>query len=234
MDSNPLLNPVGSLPPEVYWRRRAMAAVLAILVGWFAWTEINGHIGANAAPSPNSSGTTTPAPTTSGTPTPAPTPTPTKTKAAAKPKPAKTSAAPAKTSATSTVAAVPRCPNSAIKLTVSTDHTVYGPGVLPHLALEVENVGTTSCTIDVGTANRKFVITSGSDQIWSSSDCSKHEPNVAVFKAKQAVGYSHVWNRQRSSSIGCAASGTEARPGTYKVVGKVGGLTSRGAVFQLR
>ena len=232
MDSNPLLNPVGSLPPEVYWRRRAMAGVLAVLVVWFAWSELNGRSGANAAPSPRHPGTVTPAPTTTS-PTPTPTPTPAKTKAA------KTTSKKAVAKTTPSVspkptATVPRCPDAVIKLTVSSDHALYQAGELPHFALSVENTGSTSCTIDVGTAARSFRVTSGTDRIWSSSDCTKKTANVAVFKPKESVGYSHVWNRQRSSVVGCAAAGTAARPGTYKLVGKVGDLTSRGAVFALR
>src|SRR4051794_35304706 len=118
MDGNPLLNPVGSLPPEVYWRRRAMAAVLAILVGWFVWTEFNGHGGANAAPAPKKSSTVTPAPTTTS-PTPTHTPAPAVTKAKAKPKTAKHKVTVASTrTAAPTAAATARCPSSAIKLTV--------------------------------------------------------------------------------------------------------------------
>ena len=62
MEGNPLLNPVGSLPPQVYWRRRAMAGVLAVLVVWFVWSAFPGKGGgANAAP-PKKPKTTTSAP----------------------------------------------------------------------------------------------------------------------------------------------------------------------------
>ena len=77
-------------------------------------------------------------------------------------------------------------------------------------------------------------MTSGSDRIWSSSDCTKNSPNVQVFsRPSRPSSYSHAWNRSRSSSAGCAAKGTEARAGTYKVTGHLGGLTSDIAVFRL-
>jgi hypothetical protein len=126
---------------------------------------------------------------------------------------------------------VPKC--TAIGVSVSTDHTDYAAGVLPKFVLTVTNTGPAPCRVDVGTSARGFVVTSGSDRIWSSSDCTKTSPNVQVFAAKQAVSYSHSWNRSRSSSAGCAAKGTEGRPGTYKVTGHVGDLTSDIAVFRL-
>ena len=58
MTSDSLLHPVGSLPPEVYWRRRALAGVLAVLVLWLAWCAFPGKNHANASPGPAKKPTT--------------------------------------------------------------------------------------------------------------------------------------------------------------------------------
>ncbi|MDX6211726.1 MAG: hypothetical protein QOF82_813 [Frankiales bacterium] len=225
MDSNPLLNPVGSLPPEVYWRRRALAGLLAVLVLWLAWSWFGGTSGGANAAQPRKP-TTTVTPTTTSQ---APAPVVTTAAPVVATKPTVTSAAPT----TTTPPATPLCATSAIKITLTADHTLYPAGVNPHFVLTVSNIGSTACRLDVGTANRGFQVTSGTDRIWSSADCTKTAPNVATFKPKDVVGYAHTWTRQRSSAAGCAAAGTAARPGTYKVVAHLGALISSPVVFRL-
>jgi hypothetical protein len=234
MDSNPLLNPIGSLPPQVYWRRRAMAGIVAVLVIWFFWGTLSGGGkggGANAAqPNTPAAAGSSPATTPSGTPAPVVT----TVAPVVTSKPASvTVTSPA---ATTTVAAptTPKCTSASIKVTLSADHTVYAAGVNPHFVLTVTNSGPVACRVDVGTTNRGFLVTSGTDRIWSSTDCTTTSPNVATFKPKDTVAYAHTWTRQRSSSAGCAAAGTSARPGTYKVVAHLGDLISSPAVFRLR
>jgi hypothetical protein len=237
MDSNPLLNPVGSLPPEVYWRRRAWAGILAVLVIWLAWSWLPGKGGgANAAQSQKA---------TSGTgvvASPTVTPTPVATTAttvapvvpvvttATQPPPTVTSPPPTGTGAAATT---PKCTGASLRITLTTDHTVYAAGVNPHFVLNVTNAGPAACLVDVGTTNRGFLVTSGTDRIWSSTDCTTTSPNVATFKPKDSVSYARNWTRQRSSAAGCAAAGTGARPGTYKVVAHLGDLISAPAVFRL-
>ena len=58
--------------------------------------------------------------------------------------------------------------------------------------LTVVNDGAVACRLDVGTANRGFLVTSGNDRIWSSADCTKTSPNVATFKPGESVSYSHT------------------------------------------
>ncbi|MDX6256332.1 MAG: hypothetical protein QOJ11_2666 [Frankiales bacterium] len=229
MDSNPLLNPVGSLPPEVYWRRRAMAGLLAVLVIWLAWSWFPGKSGGANAAQPKNPVKSTTSPHT----TPSPTPTAVVTTAAPVVTTKATATVTSPAATTTTAPATPKCASSAIKITLTADHTLYPSGVSPRFVLTVANVSASACRIDVGTANRGFLVTSGNDRIWSSSDCSKTSPNVATFKPKDTVGYSHTWTRQRSSAAGCAAAGTAARPGTYKVVAHLGDLISATMVFRL-
>jgi hypothetical protein len=232
MTSDSLLHPVGSLPPEVYWRRRALAGVLAVLVLWLAWSVFPGKNHANASPGPAKKTTTAASPSATPTPTPAATSAPPAAAATTTPPAAVvTSPAAAPTSPAPTTPAVPRC--TAVGVSVSTDLTDYAASALPKFVMTVTNTSASACKVDVGTTARGFVVTSGTDRIWSSTDCTKASPNVQVFAPKQAVSYSHSWSRSRSSSAGCAAKGTEARPGTYKVTGHVAGLNSDIAVFRL-
>jgi hypothetical protein len=235
MDGNPLLTPVGSLPPQVYWRRRALAAAVAVLVVWFAWSWLPGGGGGAHAASPGKVKPTTSAGATSPTTTPAQAPAPTTTAAApttaAKPLTAATATSPAVT--TPAAPTTPKCTAAGLKITLSADHTVYAKGVAPHFVLTVSNISKTACLVDVGTANRGFVVTSGSDRIWSSLDCTKNSANPVVFKPSDTVSYSRDWSRQRSSTAGCAAKGVDARAGTYVVRAHLGDLVTGKAVFRL-
>jgi|SRR4051794_10055595 hypothetical protein len=232
MDGNPLLNPVGSLPPQVYWRRRALAAAVAVLVVWFAWSWLPGGGGGAHAASPGKVKTTPTAGVTAPATTPAAAPATTAAPTTpAKPKTAATVTSPAPT--TPTAPTTPKCSAASLKVTLSADHTVYAKGVDPHFVLTVSNVSKAACRVDVGTANRGFLVTSGSDRIWSSLDCTKNTPNLVVFKPGETVGYSRDWTRQRSSTGGCAAKGVDARVGTYVVQAHLGDIVTRKAVFRL-
>ena len=207
-----------------------------MLVLWLAWSAFPGKNHANAAQGPAKAKTPAAAVTPSATPTVAVTTPPPAAAVSTTPPPA--AAVVTSPAATTTAPPAPTTPVvplcQAVGVTVSADHTVYAAAALPKFVLTVTNTSAAPCRVDVGTLARGFTVTSGSDRIWSSQDCTKNSPNVAVFAAKQSVSYSHVWNRARSSSAGCAAQGTLARPGTYKMAGHVGGLSSDIAVFQLR
>ncbi len=208
-----------------------MAGVLAVLVVWFVWSAFPGGGGGANAAQPKKAKTTTAAPASSPSATPpvstsAPVVTTTK---AVKPTVTVTSPAPK----TPAPPATPPCAASAIKVTATADHTLYPSGVNARFVLTVTNTGTVACRLDVGTANRSFVVTSGTDRIWSSADCTKTLPNVAVFKAGDSVSYSHTWTRQRSTTGGCAAAGTGARPGTYKLIAHLGETVTGQVVFRL-
>ena len=261
MTSDSLLHPVGSLPPQVYWRRRALAGVLAVLVLWLAWSVYPARSGASAAQRTAKSGSPASSPASPAAAAPATTTPPvasatgsttataTTTRAAVLPTvtaPAPVTTAPVTTAPVTTapitaapavpapvVPATPKCPAAALQVTLTSDHTVYAGGALPHFVLTVTNVSATACRVDVGTSARGFVVTSGTDRIWSSTDCTKSSANVAVFQPRRAVGYAKDWGRQRSSAAGCAAKGTQGRPGTYRVVGHLGALTTAPVIFHL-
>jgi hypothetical protein len=128
---------------------------------------------------------------------------------------------------------IAKCTASALKVTLTVDHSVFAAGADPHFVLTVSNVGKTACQVDVGTANRGFLVTSGTDRIWSSLDCTKNSANVVTFKPQDTVSYAKDWVRQRSSTGGCAAKGVDARAGTYVVQAHLGDLVTRKAVFRL-
>jgi hypothetical protein len=91
-----------------------------------------------------------------------------------------------------------------------TDKTTYAAGEQPMLSMTITNTGTTACTFSAGSDVQVYVITSGSDQIWSSKDC-QTAPVTQVAELQPGVATASTpfaWDRTRSSTTTC----TGARP----------------------
>lgn len=129
------------------------------------------------------------------------------------------------------------CPGTALQVAALTDAQSYGEGVLPQLTLSVTNVSQSACLLDAGTQNQQFLVTSGAEQIWLSSDCAA-EPQDAevVLEAGQQLASSTplVWNRTRSVEGDCEG-GSVVSPGFYNLEVTINGVTSSEArQFELR
>jgi hypothetical protein len=106
---------------------------------------------------------------------------------------------------TSTPVAGAPCAPAVLKIAAVTDKATYAAGENPALSFTITNTGTVACTVDVGTAQQTFVVSSGEEQYWSSKDCEVGaeaaeltlEPNAPM--ASEAT----VWDRTRSSTTTC-------------------------------
>ena len=56
-------------------------------------------------------------------------------------------------------------------VTAATNKASYGPEEKPVLTLKVTNGGKLPCKVNIGTSQMEFLVTSGSDRIFSSGDC---------------------------------------------------------------
>ena len=120
-------------------------------------------------------------------------------------------------------------------VTASTDKPAYGPGENPMLTLKVTNGGKVPCEINIGTSQMEFLVTSGSDRIFSSKDCqASSEDLVKVIAPGASETANFPWNRNRSAD-GCKE--VAAAPGGggayYIFTAKLGSRASPKAVFQL-
>jgi hypothetical protein len=133
------------------------------------------------------------------------------------------------TSATS--AAAPACAPADVKVIAITDALSYAAGVQPMLSLSITNIGPSACTFKDGSDEQKYVITSGTETIWSSKDCqtaavsatSTLQPNIPVKSTPFA------WNRTRSNPADCAATNAPqviAGGASYHLTVTVNGVTS--------
>jgi hypothetical protein len=111
---------------------------------------------------------------------------------------------------------------------------VYTGGARPNFLITLVNTGPVMCTADVGGRVMEMRITSGDDQIWSTSDCVSG-PGNEVKELQRGIPYvrSLDWDRHRSS-LDCRADAPTALPGTYVAVVRMGNLRSLKDVFHLR
>lgn len=109
------------------------------------------------------------------------------------------------------------------------------------LSIRLTNTGSVDCTMDVGTSKQRFVITSGDDTWWRSTDC-QSEPSdmVVTLKAGQTVESAEplTWDRTRSRPETCGDENRPRAPGggaAYHLRVEVGDVKSeKSAQFFLR
>jgi hypothetical protein len=130
------------------------------------------------------------------------------------------------------------CAPGRLVVTPIMDSANYGPEDQPMMSLSVENTGDEECSADLGTAGMLFEITSGTDQIWRSSDCQANPDHRAVIlpPGEPLVTEGIPWNRERSSPETCELE-REPVPGggaSYHLRVTAAGVQSAGtAQFQL-
>lgn len=193
-----------------------------VLVVWQPWRGP-----AAPAASPSTPSATVP---TSPVATPATAPAPPTT-----PAPLETTPAP---EASGTAPAVAACSTANISVQAVTDQDVYAAGELPKLSITLSNSGATPCLINVGTATQSFVITSGSDTWWRSTDCqSESSDQVVQLAGGQTVSSVNPleWDRTRSSVDTCGSSRPQAAAGYYHLSVSIGGIQAADTkMFELR
>jgi hypothetical protein len=209
MDADALLHPRGSLPGAVYWRRRLITLGVVVIVLALLLRSCGGDGPTALAPSP---GPSTPAAS----------------------HPASASATPTGSPSPSTTPPLGPCVAGALALSAKADASAYPAGRRPILTIGIANKGSVPCTRDVGQAARQILVTSGNDRIWSSDDCSPGGGSqvVTLQPGAKPTTFTVTWSRKRSRP-GCPAGMQEAAPGTYRVTGRFGDLTSSGDTFTL-
>ena len=198
-----LRNPVGPLPPQVYWRRRLLVGlgVLAVII------IIVLIIVRPGSGEPQT--TVTPGPETTET-------------AGASPEP----------SAPATEAGA--CTPGQVEVTPVVDASSYPADQQPMLSLTLLNTGTAACTMQAGTDVQEYLIMSGSDRIWASTDCQQNPTaaEVTLEPGEPVSSDPFAWSRTRSSPDDCEAERDPVIAGgaTYRLSVSVGEFASEGDV----
>lgn len=203
-----LLHPVGSQGPRVYWTRRVLVVLLAVVLlgglGWAFWPRPVQAVPV-VAESPAATRSTPPP---SAATTAAPSPTPTQT----------------------TPAGPVACEARYLKLGVSAYQKVKRDA--DATTFTVQLTSSQACVLAPDTVTVK--VSSGSDLIWSTAHCNAGLPaKQQKVAAGKSVEFKVEWGVQRSAK-GCTMSKDSLRAGTYVVTASLGedGLSAR-KVLQL-
>jgi len=204
-----MMHPVGSKPPAVYWRRRAVLLITVVLIVVSLYVLFGrgaGKPGASAlAPtnSPSTSAANHSTPTTTG-----------------------------QTSSPSTTGSN-SCPGGTLKLAATTAAPSFKLGSQPILALQVTNTGTKACVADLSDTQIELLVYNGESRVWGSHDC-QVEPGTQLMTLNphQAVRRSITWTGL-SSQPQCAGTRQLVGAGTYTLHAKLSGVEGATATFSL-
>ena len=226
----------GRPSPAVYRRRRIVAGVLALLVviGLVVGivTAVNALRGDGAAASETEA--TIPGPDSTAPAMEAGAAAPAATAAPAASKPAASKPASGEAPAEEPAPDAPKlCPGASVQVAATTDATSYPAGVSPMLTMTITNSGTEACDVNVGTSQMEFLVTSGSDRIFSSVDCMQASQDlIRTIEPNSVETAKFGWERLRSAP-GCTQVPSNPNPGTYMFTARLGEISSEPVVFEL-
>lgn len=231
------LEPHGPLPRQIYWRRRALAGGIAVLViGIVAAivTVVVLNSTSNQQPTANESTEQT---GQAAPPTPLPGENP-EVKSPIQP-PAQQAPPP---TPTPTAAVVPPpilmegddCPDSTLAVKGITNQPQYVVGDQPKFTMVVTNIGLVACQRDVGAAVlAAYVYTLDNQRLWSNLDCApSNETLIKTFQPGEQVTTEVTWTGM-GSAPNCPLPRQPIGPGMYNLVVQLGNLRSATVPFML-
>ncbi|WP_189328181.1 adhesin [Actinoplanes ianthinogenes] len=242
---------VGPLPPAVYWRRRAVV-LGALLLGIIVWFVACSHEDDKTPNTKNaSSSLPTPAPAkTSATASPAPSglldsappggqsyPDPDAVQSQGTlPGGDGSGLLPTTGSINGTGSntnvnepADGSCADAEMLVTPVPAATTIKRGVPLAITLKIKNVGTRTCTRDVGADPQELYLDQGAQKVWSSDKCSTAKgSDVQSFAPGAEREWNITWNgRQSSACSGSVAAGPAPEAGQYQLRGRLDQILSK-------
>ncbi|WP_144937153.1 hypothetical protein [Rothia kristinae] len=246
--------------PEVYRRRRIIAAIIAvlaiILVVWalvFAFQRLTGSgdddtAASSAAAGDNfdsfsarptgsasgaASGSASAQPSESASAEASPTGQPSADAEGAEASASPTDQAAAPTPEPTTQEPVQAC-SDAFTVSTTVDKQAYAAGQQPVITTTVANGSQNPCTVDLGSANTTYQITSGPANVYSSQTCQAqptHDEATLQAGAKQTT--SLTWDRGMNA-YGCGQAAQQAKTGYYWVTATVNGVSSQPTLIVIK
>lgn len=250
-----MLEPTGPLPPEIYWRRRALAigaavVVLGLIVWFIASLGGGGDEDQQAEPAGvvSSATTSTPAPSSSSE---------AQSAGAASggsggsgsggsgsgggssaSGESGTSASGSTTSAAAPAgdapAAANQCADQNLAIKATPDKASYRIGEEPGFTVVITNISSTECQRDVGAGLQQALVFTLDDQrIWSNTDCFPDaQSDLRTFKPGEQAGFTVKWSGTNSVP-GCGEERIPVGAGSYKVIAQLGELRSSPEPFNM-
>ncbi len=210
-----VVHPVGPEKPVVYWRRRVMLGLAAlvtliVLVRSFTGPQDPTPVAASSSPSAQAQ---------------MPSAIPSQEPASVTPEPLQPSLEP-------TVPAVTEgeCSDAdtSIRVVVDRKTTSVGEGV--HINMIVKNISDQTCKRDVGSGANEVTVISGPALIWSTDHCNPNtDKNLVELAPGQEWNVKVVWIGKQTAK-GCKVRNM-AQPGAYWAHGRNASLNSAGFRF---
>lgn len=214
-----VVHPVGPEKPVVYWRRRlmlALAALITLFVLTRSFTGGDNPVPAAALTLPSAAAAavtpeTQPSPSVEGA-----SPTPTILQPIAQP--------------TVQVLAEGECSDADTSIEVEIDRETTAVGEGLHINMVIKNISTATCKRDVGSGANEITVISGPALIWSTDHCNPNTDRDLVELAPgEEWSVKVVWIGKQTAT-GCKVTNM-ADPGAYWAHGRNGSLNSDGARF---
>lgn len=244
-----MLEPNGPLPPEIYWRRRALAIgvglVALLLLVWIVTSLRGGDDSpeaSTAAASSTLSASSTSAAAKSSASESSGSESASESSGTESSGESSTSAtesgsgAPSSTPASGAPAVPPgQCPDQSLALKATVEQPTYPAGQEPVFGIVITNISTGPCERDLGAGLQQALVYSldGAQRIWSNADCyPSATPDMRTLAPGQQAAFTVKWSGT-SSAPECAGERTPVAPGAYTVVAQLGALRSAPEPFNI-
>ena len=209
-----LTNPRGPERPAVYWRRRLI--VFGVLLAVIVLVIVLIVRLASGPGTENTAAKTTPTPTATPAPTPAP---------------EASTTAPIDEAATTDPGSAAACTADQIRVEAVVNGTSFAADELPQLSLSVTNTGSAACTMNAGTSQQVFTVSSGEEPYWTSTDCQTAPSDQQVLLEPGTTVSSNppiTWDRTRSAPDTCDQPRDPVPAGgaSYHLNTSIGGFAS--------
>jgi hypothetical protein len=223
-----VVRPVGPEEPQVYWRRRLVVGLAAIVTLIILINSLSG--GSDPIASAASSSQSPNAVVTSPEITPGPSVSESQTTNASEPTSSEPTVLTPSVQSTVPVVSQGECSDAdtSIRVVVDRKTTTVGEGV--HIKMIVKNISTTTCKRDVGSGANEVTVISGPALIWSTDHCNPStDKDLVELAPGQEWSVNVVWIGKQTAK-GCKVRNM-AEPGTYWAHGRNASLNSDGVKF---
>jgi len=232
------------LPPEIYWRRRALAIGGAVVViGLVVWLVVS-LTGGGSSDTQSAAASASLAPSAATTYRPDASATGSNQGSggsgggggggAAAAGDASSSGATTTTTTSSTPVPPGQCPDSSLAVRATPDQPSYPAGQEPGFTVVVTNIGTTACERDLGSGLQQVLVyTLEGRRLWSNTDCfPAGAADLRTLRPGEQAPFTVKWSGT-TSEPGCTAPREPVGAGAYSVVGQLGQLRSAPEPFNL-
>ncbi|KUI36741.1 hypothetical protein [Mycobacterium sp. GA-2829] len=232
------LEPQGPLPTQIYWRRRALAlGVAVVIIGIVAAVVVMVVSGGSGAETKNADQQQSAANAEKAAPPPLPGEAPGEKTPIVPPPQQAPPPAPTPTAAVAPPPVLQEgddCPDSTLAVKGITSQPEYVVGDQPKFTMVVTNIGLVACKRDVGAAVlAAYVYSLDNTRLWSNLDCApSNETLVKTFAPGEQVTTEVTWTGMGSAPQ-CPLPRQPIGAGTYNLIVQLGNLRSAPVPFIL-